>query len=217
MDLSPEASTFLSPQLHRNMSWAANHDVGPVMESDEIDMAPSSSPATSDSDSLLSANVTTSQGSSPDTAPSSYAETSEIAVRSKVVPTLPKETYKHATTPNPTTVQRETLESTPVASRTQLSQQPPTKTPGPRTPKQPSTSSGTPTQQGLWSKIKSNVKRPSSRGGVDPETPGSERKSKDKGMLGGMFSSASKGLLSQSSTRSLAAGTHIELKRSSAH
>ncbi|PPQ62792.1 hypothetical protein CVT24_000486 [Panaeolus cyanescens] len=200
-------SSALSPQ-HRNLSWAAkNHNVIPVPETDEVDVVHSSSSAASDSDSLFGEKpVNGHLSSSPDTAPSSYAESSEIAVRSQAAHTLPKKTDNFVATPNHTSLQRETFDSTPVASRSQLFQQSQAKTPGSRTPKRPSTSSGTPTQQGLWSKIKSNVKRPSSRGGAEYETPGSEGKRK----LGNMFSSASKGLLSRSSTRSLAAVAAVQ-------
>ncbi|KAF8202941.1 STE/STE20/FRAY protein kinase [Pholiota molesta] len=62
-------------------------------------------------------------------------------------------------------------------------------------------STGTPT---LWSKLKSNVKRPSTSADGDTYDGSPRSKEKEKGMLNAMFSGAGKSILSQRSSRSLA-------------
>jgi serine/threonine-protein kinase OSR1/STK39 len=65
-------------------------------------------------------------------------------------------------------------------------------------------STGTPT---LWSKLKSNVKRPSTSADGDTYDGSPRSKEKEKGMLNAMFSGAGKSILSQRSSRSLATCT----------
>ena len=81
-----------------------------------------------------------------------------------------------------------------------------TSLPSPPTPRRMPSSNSTPTvstnQQGLWRKIKNNV-RPSSRGDGEGLDNGPR---KERGRIGNIFASSSRGLSSKLSSRSLANG-----------
>ncbi|KAF8807266.1 kinase-like protein [Phlegmacium glaucopus] len=161
----------------------------------EINDPRSLSSSTSNSSSVPSSTTTPSASSSHTTAPSSYTE-----------PTDPQYGDQKFLSPEsrpgpepPVSIAENTIQhSTPVISEPTLP------APSPRTPTRqfipPShtTPIASISQQGLWRKIKNNVK-PSSHGD-DEGLGGSPRR--ERGKIGGIFASASMGLLSKQSSRS---------------
>ncbi|KDR84840.1 hypothetical protein GALMADRAFT_217914 [Galerina marginata CBS 339.88] len=178
----------------RVVSWTSEAEQVPeeVEPEPETNFVPSSSPSTSESSSFLSSSMGASQASSPPgtSAPSSYTGSSDIALRLREAVSSPDTGQKVLSG-----ITGHSSHPTLVGLRTVL----PEVTPVKRTQKAPVSPGPT-----LWHKLKGNARRPAL------ETDGSEsspRKDKEKRRMSDMFSSASKGLLSRGSSRSLSSGT----------
>lgn len=162
---------------------------GPDVSPCEQENSPSSSSSKSGCSSLLQNSSTTPSSSSSllhTSPPSSYMESSTRVQENESNSELLVSTTKN------------TNQDTLTSSETSL--------PSPPTPRRMPSSNSTPTvstnQQGLWRKIKNNV-RPSSRGDGEGLDNGPR---KERGRIGNIFASSSRGLSSKLSSRSLANG-----------
>ena len=139
---------------------------------------------------------------------SSSTSNSSIALNSTTRSISPPSSYSESMDPSCGVQEKPSSESRPGLEHTAVSSEPSLPAPSPRSPSPQfiASSTLTPTtltnQQGLWRKIKNNV-RPSSSGN-DVERLGNSPR-KERGKFGSIFASASKSLLS---SRSLANGIH---------
>jgi len=155
----------------------------------EQEMHPSRSPATSESSASNPSVVPSQDSTSPTISnPSSFADTPDLALRLETANSFVEQKPLSA-------IQETKSDPTLVGSKSVLPE---------LTSTSPERQHNPPPTPTLWHVIKTNVKRPSGRkDSFGDESEGSPRK--DKGRMGALFSGASKGLLSRTSSRSLAA------------
>jgi len=180
------ASTSASSQHSRAVSWAESSDLVEESEAEaEAEVVAPVSPSTSATslpDDGLSSSLKTNSISS------SFTDASDTACRvntSQSTPAAEPLSPIEENTPQLTVTARQPAQTQPTAH---------SRTPTSSTLKNPSPSSKS--QQGLWKKFKTNVKRRSPS--EDDVGEGSLRK--EKGKVNSVFSTASKGLLSRSTS-----------------
>lgn len=197
-EMEDEISSSSSRSHSRVVSWVGKAVDENIPERDE-EIVPSSSPSTSES-SVMSSNVAQSSSPPATSASSSYTNPSEIEHKRQAAsdhPPILTNGELQGGSPSDESSQQLT-HARPNNALPISASVPHVKA----TEKIPPNSSSGPT---LWGKLKSTAKKPSRS---DLSLGEVTQKDKEKGKMGGIFSSASKGLLSRGSSRPMSSGVY---------